>query len=103
MKTKRRDVLKKLFATAVGVTGAASLASAEPDAALAQAASTYENLVYLSGIGAHDEPFTIEHHTEVVLAGIEKGLARAGSSMNQVLKARVWLNDIKDFDAMNKM
>lgn len=103
MKTKRRAVLKKLFATAAGVTGVTSLANAASDAALAQAMDTFENLVFISGVGAHVAPFTIENHTEIVLKGVEASLKRAGSSMSQVLKAQVWLDDMKDFEAMNKI
>lgn len=103
MKTKRRAVLKKLLATVAGVSGTASLASAAEDAALIQASNTFENLVFISGVGAHVEPFTIENHTEIVLKGVEASLKRAGSSMTQVLKAQVWLDDIKDFEAMNKI
>ena len=103
MKTKRRAVLKKLLTTVVGVTGTASLANAADDAALAQATDTFENLVFISGVGAHVAPFTIENHTEIVLKGVEASLKRAGSSMTQVLKAQVWLDDIKDFEAMNKI
>ncbi|SKB31325.1 RidA family protein [Daejeonella lutea] len=103
MKTKRRAVLKKLLATVAGVSGTASLASAADDAALLQASNTFENLVFISGVGAHVEPFTIENHTEIVLKGVEASLKRAGSSMTQVLKAQVWLDDMKDFEAMNKI
>ena len=103
MKTKRRAVLKKLLATVAGVTGTASLANAAHDAALAQATDTFENLVFISGVGAHVAPFTIENHAEIVLNGIEASLKKAGSSMSQVLKAQVWLDDIKDFEAMNKI
>lgn len=103
MRTKRRAVLKKIFATVAGVTGTASLANAAHDAALVQATNTFENLVFISGVGAHVAPFTIENHAEIVLSGIEVSLKKAGSSMTQVLKAQVWLDDIKDFDAMNKI
>lgn len=103
MKTKRRTALKKLFATVAGVTGTASLTNAANDAALAQATDTFENLVFISGVGAHVAPFTIENHAEIVLKGVEASLKRAGSSMSQVLKAQVWLDDLKDFEAMNKI
>jgi 2-iminobutanoate/2-iminopropanoate deaminase len=103
MKTKRRTALKKLFATAAGVTGVASMANAANDAALTQATETLDNLVFISGVGAHVAPFTIENHTEIVLKGVEASLKRAGSSMTQVLKVQVWLDDINDFEAMNKI
>jgi enamine deaminase RidA (YjgF/YER057c/UK114 family) len=33
---------------------------------------------------------------------IEKELVKAGSSMNKVLKCNVYLNDLKDYQAMNE-
>jgi len=38
-----------------------------------------------------------------VLDEIQKELEKAGSSMNQVLKANVYLNDLKDYQAMNEV
>ena len=58
------------------------------------------NLLFLSGVGAHFEG-TIEEHTKHVLDELEKNLQCAGSSMDKVLKANVYLNDIKDWAKMN--
>ena len=61
---------------------------------------SYGNLVFLSGIGAHFEG-DITAHTKHVLDEMAKNLERAGSSMEKVLKVNVYLNDLKDYTAMN--
>jgi 2-iminobutanoate/2-iminopropanoate deaminase len=100
MKTHRRTVLKKLFASAAGVAGVGAVAEAVTPAYVAEDIST---LIYLSGVGGHDAPFEIKSHTKVVLDGLEGQLTRQGSSMEKCLKAQVWLNDIADFAAMNEI
>lgn len=65
-------------------------------------AVSYGNLLFLSGVGAHFQG-TIEQHTQHVLDEIQKTLASAGSSLEKVLKVSVFLNDLKDYDAMNKV
>jgi 2-iminobutanoate/2-iminopropanoate deaminase len=61
---------------------------------------TYGGLVFISGIGAHF-PGDIKAHTDHVLNEIKKRLEEVGSSMEKVLKVNVYLNDLKDYDAMN--
>jgi len=65
-------------------------------------AVSYGNLLFISGIGAHF-PGDIKAHTAHVLDEIQKVLENAGSSMNKVLKCNVYLNDIKDWKAMNEV
>ena len=62
---------------------------------------SYGNLVFIAGIGAHFEG-DIKAHTKHVLDEMEKSLSRAGSSMEKVLKVNVYLNDLKDYAAMNE-
>jgi 2-iminobutanoate/2-iminopropanoate deaminase len=62
---------------------------------------TFGNLVFIAGIGAHF-PGDITAHTKHVLDEIEKKLKLAGSSMEKVLKVNVYLNDLKDYKAMNE-
>ena len=62
---------------------------------------SYGNLVFISGIGAHFEG-DIQAHTKHVLDEIQKHLERVGSSMEKVLKVNVYLNDLKDYAAMNE-
>ena len=61
---------------------------------------TFGNLVFIAGIGAHFEG-DIKAHTKHVLDQVEARLKEAGSSMEKVLKCNVYLNDLKDYDAMN--
>ena len=65
------------------------------------ASCLYGNLVFIAGIGAHFEG-DIKAHTKHVLDEIEKSLERVGSSMEKVLKVNVYLNDLKDYAAMNE-
>jgi 2-iminobutanoate/2-iminopropanoate deaminase len=60
------------------------------------------NLVFIAGQGAHYQG-DIKAHTETVLQSLEKELVKAGSSMNNVLKVSVFLNDIADYDGMNSV
>ena len=63
---------------------------------------SYGNLVFISGIGAHF-PGDIRAHTDHVLTQIRQRLEAVGSSMEKVLKVNVYLNDLKDYDAMNEV
>jgi 2-iminobutanoate/2-iminopropanoate deaminase len=62
---------------------------------------TFGNMVFIAGIGAHF-PGDIKAHTKHVLDEIEKRLLSVGSSMDKVLKVNVYLNDLKDYAAMNE-
>jgi len=119
MKTERRSVLKKLFASIVGVAGfgmatnaQAALTSPEKevgkvtdfqDVPLFSSYTRHGNMVYVSGKGAHVAPFDIKNHTEIVLKRIEEELIKAGSSMEKVLKVNVYLNDFADYQGMNEI
>ena len=63
---------------------------------------TFGGLVFLSGIGAHFEG-DIRAHTKHVLDEIQKKLEDVGSSMEKVVKVNVYLNDLKDYKAMNEV
>jgi 2-iminobutanoate/2-iminopropanoate deaminase len=65
-------------------------------------AVSYGNLLFLSGVGAHFKG-TIEEHTQHVLDELKKTLESSGSSLQKVLKVSVFLNDLKDYEAMNKV
>jgi 2-iminobutanoate/2-iminopropanoate deaminase len=73
-----------------------------PEKARFNSVVSYGNLVFLAGIGAHFEG-DIKAHTKHVLDEMQKNLERVGSSMEKVLKVNVYLNDLKDYDAMNEM
>jgi len=64
--------------------------------------TTYGDLVFLSGIGYHQEG-DIKLHTAKVLEQLEARLKDAGSSMDKVLKVNVYLADLKDYAGMNEV
>ena len=118
-RSTRRAFLKK--APAVALTSAAATTAAAAETAGAPAKKvhwqggkrpektplfsgivTYGNLVFISGIGAHFEG-DIKAHTKHVLDEIQKRLESVGSSMEKVLKVNVYLNDLKDYQAMNEV
>jgi enamine deaminase RidA (YjgF/YER057c/UK114 family) len=116
----RRSLIKNAAKVAAAVTGASMLtgaATAQTTGKLEKkgypagqagkkrlfsSAVSYGNLLFLAGVGAHFKG-TIEEHTQHVLDEIQKNLVGAGSSMEKVLKVSVFLNDLKDYDAMNKV
>jgi enamine deaminase RidA (YjgF/YER057c/UK114 family) len=116
MKTERRSVIKKMFASVVGLTGIGLAAKTNvyekkealnvtnyQDVPLFSGSTKFGNLVFIAGKGAHVAPFTIAAHTEIVLKELEKELLKAGSSMEKVLKVTVYLNDIADYKGMNEV
>ena len=118
MKTVRRSMLKKFALSVLGFAGLRSLANAETisddkkkvvsgvvmdqEVPLFSGSTKYGNLVFIAGKGAHYSG-DIKAHTETVLQELEKELIRAGSSMKNVLKVSVFLNDIADYDGMNSV
>jgi 2-iminobutanoate/2-iminopropanoate deaminase len=118
MKTERRSVIKKMFASVVGLTGLGIAANAKARSGMEKEANnitTFQdvplfsgntklgNLVFIAGKGAHVAPFEIKAHTEIVLKELESELIKAGSSMEKVLKVTVYLNDIADYKGMNEV
>lgn len=115
--TNRRGFIAKGAAAAVVATGVESSAAAQAPPGkkvwwtngkkpekppLFSPAVSYGNLLFLSGVGAHFEG-DIKAHTKHVLDEIQQKLEAAGSSMEKVLKAQVYLADLKDYDAMNEV
>lgn len=115
MKEERRSTIKKLFVSVAGAIGlgtAAKAASPGPqkevgdvvmneDKPLYSSFTKFNNMVFVSGKGAHFEG-DITAHTKHVLDELEKELIKAGSSMDKVLKASVFLHDLNDYKAMNE-
>jgi enamine deaminase RidA (YjgF/YER057c/UK114 family) len=119
-KTDRRSFLAKsaAAAAATATAGAVSGSAATPKAqtkrtiwangkapdkpAMFPPAVAYNNLVFVSGVGAHVGN-DIKEHTKIVLDQIQKNLELAGSSMEKCLKATVFLADINDYKAMNEV
>lgn len=122
MNTNRRKMLKAATATAAAaVTAPATSAAAQapkkkvhykggkpperkPDVPppLFNGAVSYGNLLFIAGKGAHYAG-DIKQHTKTVLDEIEKELVNAGSSMEKVLKANVYLAKAEDYQPMNEV
>jgi enamine deaminase RidA (YjgF/YER057c/UK114 family) len=114
-KIQRRSIVKKMLASLAGVTGLGTTTFATPqaeeekvpdvtmfqDIPLYSSFKKHDNLVFISGIGAHFEG-DIKAHTDHVLKELEKALKAAGSSMDKVLKVNVYLHDLNDYKAMNE-
>ena len=116
-KVERRSILKRLFASVVGVTGLgfaaqAKAASSEEkevfnvttyqDVPLFSGSTKHGNLIFVAGKGAHFEG-DVKAHADHVLKELEKELIKAGSSMQKVLKVNVYLADLNDYKAMNEV
>jgi 2-iminobutanoate/2-iminopropanoate deaminase len=63
---------------------------------------SFGNLLFIAGVGYHAEG-DIKVHTKNVLDQIQQQLESVGSSMAKVLKCNVYLNDLKDYAAMNEV
>lgn len=119
VKANRRKFLVKGSAVAVATAASANTISAanksdkagkkvhwkdgkRPEKPLFSGVVSYGKLVFIAGIGAHFEG-DIKAHTKHVLDEIQKRLEEVGSSMEKVLKVNVYLNDLKDYAAMNEV
>src|ERR1700730_16391184 len=117
MQTERRSVLKKVFASLMGLAGFGMAVQAktrsesqkevfnvvyDEDVSLFSGSTRYGGLVFIAGKGAHFEG-DIKAHTDHVLKELETELKKAGSSMEKVLKVNVYLNDINDYKDMNEV
>ena len=60
-------------------------------------------LVYLAGQVAEDRDAGIEDQTRSVLAQIDKLLAEASTDKRHILSATIYLADMKDYAAMNRV
>ncbi|GIK96608.1 MAG: hypothetical protein BroJett029_08170 [Alphaproteobacteria bacterium] len=59
--------------------------------------------VYLAGQVADNPVPSVEKQTKQVLRNIDKVLKQCGTSKAKILKANIWLSDIRSFDEMNKV
>lgn len=114
--TNRRNFIARGVAGAAAVSAVAAPAAAQQKPTkkihyrggkkpekppLFSGAVSYGNLLFIAGVGAHFEG-DIKAHTKHVLDQIQQQLEAAGSSMDKVLKCNVYLNDLKDYAAMNE-
>lgn len=116
-KANRRNFIGKGAAAAVAAAAGTKTAAAQSQSGkkvwwnngkapetqqLFSPAVSYGNLLFLSGVGAHFEG-DVKAHTKHVLDELEQRLKACGSSMEKVLKAQVYLADLKDYAAMNEV
>lgn len=66
-------------------------------------AVAYGGLLHISGQVANDRKAGIEGQTRDVLAKVEALLAEAGTSKSKLVAVNVFLPQIGDFDAMNRI
>jgi enamine deaminase RidA (YjgF/YER057c/UK114 family) len=64
-------------------------------------AVVHRGIAYLAGIVADDLVPSVGEQTRQILAKIDRLLATAGSDKTNLLKASIWLTDIRRFDEMN--
>jgi enamine deaminase RidA (YjgF/YER057c/UK114 family) len=64
-------------------------------------AVVYGGVVHLAGIVAEDLVSSVADQTRQILAKIDRLLAMAGSDKTRILKANIWLSDIRRFDELN--
>jgi enamine deaminase RidA (YjgF/YER057c/UK114 family) len=115
--TNRRKFIGRGVAAAAATTAAASTGKAQEKAVkkviyrngkkpenppLFSGTVAYGNLIFISGVGYHQEG-DIKVHTQHVLDSIKAQLESVGSSMEKVLKCNVYLNDLKDYAGMNEV
>ena len=74
----------------------------EPNAVLAKAVG-YHGFVFTQGVTATDLSKDIVGQTQEVLAGLDDILELHGTDKTRLLQAQIWLKDIRDRDAMNKL
>ena len=116
-KSNRRNFIGKGVVASAAVTAAAAVPAAaqeekptkkviyrngkKPDKTpLFNSTVTFGNLLFISGVGYHEEG-DIKVHTKAVLDSIQQQLESVGSSMDKVLKCNVYLNDMMDYKEMN--
>jgi enamine deaminase RidA (YjgF/YER057c/UK114 family) len=57
--------------------------------------------VYLAGQVADKPVPSVAKQTKQILASIDKLLKQAGTDKSRILKANIWLSDMRTFDEMN--
>jgi enamine deaminase RidA (YjgF/YER057c/UK114 family) len=64
-------------------------------------AVVHGGVAYLAGVVADDLVPSVGDQTKQILAKIDRLLATVGSDKTKILKANIWLTDIRRFDEMN--
>jgi enamine deaminase RidA (YjgF/YER057c/UK114 family) len=63
----------------------------------------YHNFVFLAGLTADDLGQDITGQTRQVLAKIDAALEANGTDKTRLLTAQIWVKDIRDREAMNRL
>ncbi|MBI0435509.1 RidA family protein [Roseomonas sp. KE0001] len=63
----------------------------------------YHGFVFLAGMTADDLSQDVLGQTQQVLAKIDAALEGHGTDKTRLLQAQIWLKDIRDREAMNKL
>jgi enamine deaminase RidA (YjgF/YER057c/UK114 family) len=63
----------------------------------------HNGIVYLAGQVADKPAPSFEKQTKQILATIDKLLKQAGTDKTKILKANIWLTDMRGFADMNKV
>jgi enamine deaminase RidA (YjgF/YER057c/UK114 family) len=74
----------------------------EPNEVLAKAVE-YHGFVFVQGVTARDLSADVVGQTRDVLAQIDEILETHGTDKTRLLQAQIWLKDIRDREAMNKV
>jgi enamine deaminase RidA (YjgF/YER057c/UK114 family) len=74
----------------------------EPNPVLSKAVE-YHGFVYLQGVVASDTSADITEQTKNVLSQIDALLETHGTDTTRLLQVHIWLKDIADREAMNKV
>ena len=64
-------------------------------------AVVHRGVAYLAGVVADDLVPSVSEQTQQILNKIDRLLALVGSDKTKILKANIWLTDIRRFDEMN--
>ncbi len=62
----------------------------------------HNGVVYLAGQVANKTVPSVEKQTREILGNIDKLLKQAGTDKSKILKANIWLSDMRTFAEMNK-
>lgn len=65
--------------------------------------AVHNGVVYLAGQIAEDATQGIAGQTRQVLGEIDALLARAGTDKSKILRAEIFIKDLQDFEAMNRV
>lgn len=73
----------------------------EPGPRMSQAV-VHNGVVHLAGQVADDPVPSVGQQTRQILSKIDRLLKAAGTDKSKLIKANIWLSDIRTFDEMNK-